>query len=50
MPIGITKIAVERLSASPGSGGALFFTKPLNDETLLGAVREALGIDKEETS
>jgi hypothetical protein len=50
LPIEITKIAVGRRSANPGSGGALFFTKPLDDEAVLGAVREALGIDKEETS
>lgn len=43
----ITAYADEEVEARARKAGArAFFTKPLDDEVLLGAVREAFGLDK----
>jgi FixJ family two-component response regulator len=45
----ITAYADEEVEAWAREAGAVaFLTKPLDDEVLLGAAREAMGIDKEE--
>ena len=46
----VTAYAEEETEARAREAGAkAFLIKPLDDEDILGAVREALGIDKEET-
>jgi FixJ family two-component response regulator len=47
----ITAYADEEVEARAlGAGARAFLTKPLDDEVLLGAVREALAVDEEKKS